>query len=144
VPIKLKVKKGSTSRNQDMPRLSEGPISQQRKMHQDIIEIPSINVDDVQLINSPRDFKEVNISRLSQLEPKVDVAIKLKKCIEHIEKIVSDGNDRSEIHKRIQEAKGIIEEIIQASSCNPSINTYRKNCDRPKADTSPIGRGTEI
>ena len=69
-------------------------------------------MDDVQLITSPRDFKEINISRLSQLEPKADVALKLKKCIEHIEKIVTDGNDRSELHRKIQEAKVIIEEII--------------------------------
>ena len=53
-----------------------------------------------------------------------------------------DGNDRSEVYKRINEAKVIAEEISQNS--NPSINTTRRFQDRKKAETSPIGGGTEL
>jgi hypothetical protein len=53
-----------------------------------------------------------------------------------------DGNDRSEVYKRINEAKVTAEEISQSS--NPSINTARRFQDRQKADTSPIGGGTEL
>jgi hypothetical protein len=84
-------------------------------------------------MTSHRDFKEVNISRLSQIEQpsKPDGsngAQKLKKCIENIEKMIMDGNDRSEVYKRINEAKVIAEEISQSS--NPSINTTRRFQDR--------------
>jgi hypothetical protein len=85
-------------------------------------------------MTSHRDFKEVNISRLSQIEQPATKAEscggaqKLKKCIENIEKMVMDGNDRSEVYKRINEAKMIAEEISQSS--NPSINTTRRFQDR--------------
>jgi hypothetical protein len=84
-------------------------------------------------MTSHRDFKEVNISRLSQIEQpsKPDGssgAQKLKKCIENIEKMIMDGNDRSEVYKSINEAKVIAEEISQ--STNPSINTTRRFQDR--------------
>lgn len=98
-------------------------------------------------MTSHRDFKEVNISRLSQIEQPSKPesgsgAQKLKKCIENIEKMIMDGNDRSEVYKRINEAKVTAEEISQSS--NPSINTARRFQDRQKADTSPIGGGTEL
>ena len=85
-------------------------------------------------MTSHRDFKEVNISRLSQIDQpstKTEGSIgaqKLKKCIENIEKMVMDGNDRSEVYKRINEVKVIAEEISQNS--NPSINTTRRFQDR--------------
>ncbi len=80
-------------------------------------------------MTSHRDFKEVNISRLSQIEQPTmpeysSGAQKLKKCIENIEKMIMDGNERSEVYKRINEAKVIAEEISQNS--NPSINTARR------------------
>jgi len=62
-------------------------------------------------MTSHRDFKEVNISRLSQIDqpytkPESCGGVqKLKRCIENIEKMVMDGNDRSEVYKRINEAK---------------------------------------
>ena len=53
-------------------------------------------------MTSHRDFKEINISRLSQIEQPSKQesgsgAQKLKKCIENIEKMIMDGNDRSEV-----------------------------------------------
>lgn len=68
-------------------------------------------MEDVSLMTSHRDFKEVNISRLSQIEQpstkpeSCGGAQKLKRCIENIEKMVMEGNDRSEVYKRINEAK---------------------------------------